>query len=112
MTTKGENKPMEKNKNNHISWLGLRLTKKHTIYLTVLSGIGSSFFAVAIFFAVPVLIYARTNIYPYDEVTYTYTLLLSITNFLASAICIGIFSLTLSKAKTFRKALKKQQIIE
>ncbi|GAG98479.1 unnamed protein product, partial [marine sediment metagenome] len=39
---------------------------------------------------------------------YTYTLLLSISNFIASVICIGIFSYTLSKAKTFRKALKKQ----
>ena len=108
MTTKGENKTMEKNKNNQISWLGIRLTKKRSIVLTVLSSIGASSFAVSIFFAVPVLIYARTNIYPFDEVTYTYTLLLSITNFLASAICIGIFSLTLSKAKTFRKSLKNQ----
>ena len=99
---------MEKNKNNHISWLGIRLTKKRTIYLTVLSSIGSSFFAVSIFFAVPVLYYARTNIYPHDKLTYTYTLLLSIVNLIASAICIGIFSLTLSKVKTFRKALKKQ----
>ncbi len=108
MTTKGENKTMEKNKNSQISWLGLRLTKKRTIYLTVISSIGLSFFAVAISFAVPVLIYARTNIYPFDDVTYTYTLLLSITNFLASAICIGIFSLTLSKAKAFRKSVKNQ----
>jgi len=99
---------MEKNKNNHIRWLGIRLTKKRAIYLTVLSGICSSFFAVSIFFAVPVLIYARTNIYPHDKLTYTYTLLLSISNFFACAICICIFSLTLSKVKTFRKALKKQ----
>ncbi len=101
-------KTVEKNKNNQISWLGIRLTKKRSIVLTVLSSIGASSFAVSIFFAVPVLIYARTNIYPFDEVTYTYTLLLSITNFLASAICIGIFSLTLSKAKAFRKSVKNQ----
>jgi len=99
---------MEKNKNNHISWLGIRLTKKRSIYLTVLSSTGSSFFAVAIFFAVPVLYYARINIYPHDKLTYAYTLLLSIVNLIASSICIGIFSLTLSKVKTFRKALKKQ----
>jgi len=99
---------MEKNKNNHISWLGVRLTKKRTIYLTILSSTVSSFFAVAIFFAVPVLIYARTDIFPHDKLLYTYTLLLSISNFIASVICIGIFSYTLSKAKTFRKALKKQ----
>jgi len=103
----GEVKAMEKNKNNHIRWLGLRLTKKRAIYLTVLSSIGSSFFAVAIFFAVPVLYYARTNIYPYDKITYTYTLLLSISNLIASSICIGIFTYTLHKVKTFRKALKK-----
>jgi len=97
---------MEKNINNQISWLGIRLTKKRSIYLTIFSSIGSSFFAVSIFFAVPVLIYARINIYPYDKLTYTYTLLLSITNLIASAICICIFSLTLSKAKKFRKSLK------
>ena len=99
---------MQKNKNNHIRWLGIRLTKKRAIYLTVISSIGSSFFAVAIFFAVPVLIYARTNIYPYDKLTYTYTLSLSISNFLASAICIVIFSYTFSKVRAFRKSLKNQ----
>ncbi len=99
---------MEKNNNNHIRWLGVMLTKKRVNYLTVLSGICASFFAVSIFFAVPVLYYARTNIYPDDKVLYTYTLLLSISNFIASTICIGIFSYTLSKAKTFRKALKNQ----
>jgi len=99
---------MEKNKNNQVSWLGLMLTKKRVIYLIVLSSISSSFFAVAIFNAVPVLYYARINIFPYDKVTYFYTLFLSISNFLASAICIGIFTYTLSKAKTFRKSLKKQ----
>ena len=104
----GEKKTVEKNKNNQISWLGISLTKKRAIYLTVLSSIGSSFFACSIFFAVPVLYYARINIYPYDKVTYTYALLLSISNFLASAICIVIFSYTLSKVRTFRKAVKKQ----
>ena len=99
---------MEKNKNDHISWLCLRLTKKRIVYLTILSSIGSAFFAVTIFFAVPVLYYARINIYPDDKIMYTYTLLLSISNLIASAICIGIFSLTLSKVKTFRKAVKKQ----
>ena len=99
---------MQKNKNNDIRWLGLVLTKKRAIYLTVLSSIASSFFAVSIFLAVPVLYYARITIYPYDKLTYTYTLLLSFSNFLASAICIGIFSYTLSKVKTFRKSLKNQ----
>ena len=99
---------MQKIKNNHISWLGIRLTKKRALYLTVLSSIGSSFFALSVFSAVPVLYYARTNIYPNDDLTYFYTLLLSISNFLASAICIGIFSLTLSKAKSIRKSLKNQ----
>ena len=103
---------MQKNLNNQVKWLGLSLTKKRAIYLTVISSISSSFFAVAIFFAVPVLIYARTNIYPYDKLTYTYTLLLSISNFLACAICISIFTYTLSKVKTFRKALKNQKRIE
>jgi len=99
---------MQKNKNNQISWLGIRLTKKRSIYLTVLSSIGVSFFAVSIFFAVPVLIYARTNIYPQDITTYTYTLLLSISNLIASAIYIGIFGYTLSKVKAFRKSVKNQ----
>jgi len=101
---------MEKNKNNRIRWLGVNLTKKRTIYLTVISIIGSSFFAVAIFFAVPVLIYARTNIYPQDKLTYFYTLSLAVSNFFASAICIALFFYTLSKAKTYRKALKKQKL--
>jgi len=108
ITQKGENKTMQKNKNNHISWLGIRLTKKLTIYFTAISSIASSFFAVSIFFAVPVLIYARTNIYPDDTLTYTYTLLLSISNLIACSIGITIFAYTLSKAKTFRKSLKKQ----
>ena len=99
---------MQKNKNNQIKWLGISLTKKKSIYLTMLSSIGSSFFAVAIFFAVPVLIYARTDIFPYDKVMYTYTLLLSISNLIASSICIGIFGYTLSKVKMFRKSLKNQ----
>jgi len=97
---------MQKNKNNQIKYLGLRLTKKRAIYLTVISSIGSSFFTVAIFFAVPVLIYARTNIYPYDKNIYTYTLILSISNFLACAICVAIFSYSLSKVKAFRKSVK------
>ena len=97
---------MEKNKYNQISWLGIRLTKKRAIYLTVISSIGSSFFVVSIFFAVPVLIYARTNIYPHDKIIYTYTLLLSISNLIASAICIGIFFYALSKVKAFRKSVK------
>ena len=105
---KGENKTMQKNINDPKSRLGIRLTKKRAIYLTVLSSIGSSYFACAIFFAVPVLYYARTNIYPDDKFTYFYTLLLSISNFIASAICIAIFSYTLSKVKTFRKSVKKQ----
>jgi ABC-type arginine transport system permease subunit len=103
---------MQKNKNNQISWLGIRLTKKNSIYLTIFSSICASFFVVSIFFAVPVLIYARTDIFPYDRMMYTYTLLLSISNFLACAICISIFAYTLSKVKTFRKALKNQKSIE
>ena len=99
---------MLKNKNNQIKWLGISLTKKKSIYLTMISSICSSFFAVAIFFAVPVLIYARTDIFPYDKVMYTYTLLLSISNLIASSICIGIFGYTLSKVKMFRKSLKNQ----
>jgi len=104
----GEKKTMQKNTKIEIYWLGLRLTKKRAIYLSVISSTVSSFFAIAIFFAVPVLIYARTNIYPYDTLTYTYTLLLSISNFLASSICIGIFSYTISKVRKFRKAGMKQ----
>lgn len=99
---------MQKNKNNQIKWLGISLTKKKSIYLTMLSSIGSSFFVGAIFFAVPVLIYARTDIFPYDKVMYIYTLLLSISNLIASSICICIFGYTLSKVKTFRKSLKNQ----
>ena len=99
---------MEKKKYNDIRCLGLSLTKKRAIYLTVLSSVGLSFFATSIMFTLPVLYYARTNIFPNDKLMYFYTLLLSISNFLASIICIGIFSLTLSKVKTFRKSLKKQ----
>jgi len=99
---------MQKNNKNYVRWLGLKLTKKRAIYLTLIGGTVSSFFSVAIFFAVPVLIYARINIYPYDTLTYTYTLLLSISNFLASSICIGISSYTISKVRKFRKVGKKQ----
>ena len=99
---------MQKNKINHSNGFGIRLTKKRAFYFTVISSIGSSFFAVSIFFAVPVLIYARTDIYPYDTLLYSYILLLSIANFLASSICIGIFGYTLSKVKIFRKSLKYQ----
>ena len=99
---------MEKNKYNQINWLGIRLTKKRSIYLTIFSSICASFFTVSIFFAVPVLIYARTDIFPYDKTVYTYTLLLSISNFLACAICSSIFYYSLSKAKEFRKSVKNQ----
>lgn len=102
----GEKKTMQKNQNRNISWFGIRLTKKRTIYLTAISSIVSPIFVGAIFFAVPVLYYARTNIYPYDKLTYTYTLLLSISNLIASSICIGIFTYTLGKLRTFRKSLK------
>ena len=106
ITQKGELKTMQKNKNKQMKWLGLRLTKKRAIYLTMISSICSSFFAVAIFFTLPVLYYARTNIYPLDKLMYAYTISLSISNFLASAICIFIFSYTLSKVGKFRKSLK------
>ena len=104
----GEIKAMEKKKNNNIGWLGLILTKKSAIYLRVLSSIGFSFFALSIMFTFPVLQYNMTNIYPYDKLTYFYTLLLFISNFIASSICICIFSYTLSKVRTFRKSLKNQ----
>ena len=102
----GEIKAMEKK--NDIRWLGLILTKKSVIYLSVLSGIGLSFFTSSIMFTWPVLIYNNTNIYPSDKLTYFYTLLLFISNFIASSICICIFSYTLSKVRTFRKSLKNQ----
>ena len=98
---------MEKDKDNDLRWLSIRLTKQNAIYLMVISSIVISYFATSIFFAVPVLIYARINIYPYDKITYTYTLLLSISNFLASALCIAIFTYELNKVKVFRKSLKK-----
>jgi len=104
----GEIKAMEKKKNNDIRWLGFILTKKSAIYLSVLSSIGSSFFITSIMFTFPVLIYNNTNIYPYDKLTYFYTLLLFISNFIASSICICIFSYTFSKVRTFRKSLKNQ----
>jgi len=104
----GEIKAMEKKENNDIRWLGLILTKKSAIFLSVLSSIGFSFFASSIMFTFPVLRYIMTNIYPYDKLTYFYTLLLFISNFIASSICICIFSHTLSKVRTFRKSLKNQ----
>ncbi len=104
----GEIKAMEKKKNNHKRWLGLILTKKNAIYLSALSIIGVSFFASSIIFTFPVLRYNMTNIYPYDKLTYFYTLLLFISNFIASSICICIFSYTLNKVRTFRKSLKYQ----
>jgi hypothetical protein len=98
---------MQKNKNKQVSWLGIKLTKKRAKYLTAISSITSPIFVGAIFFAVPVLYYARTDIYPYDKITYAYTLLLSISNLIASSICIGIFTYTFGKVRTFRKSLKK-----
>ena len=102
----GEIKDMEKKKNNDIKWLGLILTKKNAIYLTVLSSIGASFFATSIMFTFPVLRYNMTNIYPHDKLIYFYTVLLFVSNLIASSICICIFSYTLSKVRTFRKSLK------
>ena len=99
---------MEKIKNKHISWLGLSLTKKRAMLLAILSSIGSAFFAASIMFTLPVLQYNLTDIYPHDKLTYFYTLLLFISNLIASSICICIFSYTLSKVRTFRKSLKKQ----
>jgi len=99
---------MEKKKNNDRRWLGLILTKKRAVYLCVLSSIGLSFFATSIMFTLPVLQYSITNIYPHDKLMYFYTLLLFISNFIASVICVCIFALTLSKVRTFRKSLKNQ----
>ena len=99
---------MEKKKYNDIRCLGLSLTKKRAIYLTVLNSVGLSFFATSIMFTLPVLYYARTNIFPNDKLMYFYTLLLSISNLIACFICIGIFGYTLSKVKAFRKSVKNQ----
>ena len=99
---------MERERNKGNKWFGFNLTKKRSIYLTVLSSIGVSFFASSIMFTFPVLRYNMTNIYPYDKLTYFYTLLLFISNFIASSICICIFSYTLNKVRTFRKSLKNQ----
>ena len=107
----GEIKAMENKKNNDIRWLGLILTKKSAIYLTVLSSIGASFFATSIMFTFPVLQYNITNIYPHDELIYFYTTLLFFSNLIASSICICIFIYTLSKVRTFRKSLKKKEEI-
>jgi len=82
MTSVGEIKAIEKK--NDIRWLGLILTKKSAIFFCVLSIIGLSFFASSIMFTFPVLLYNMTNIYPYDKLTYFYTLLLFISNFIAS----------------------------
>ena len=90
------------------SWIGLRLTKKRSIYLNILCTIGTSFFASSIIFTLPVFQFIMTNISPDDELTYFYTLLLFTSNFIASVICIIVFSLTLSKDNKFRKAVKKQ----
>ena len=103
---------MEKKKNNDRMCLGLRLTTNRAIYLTALSSIAVSFFAVSIMFSFPVLRYNMTNIYPNDKLTYFYTLLVFVSNLIASSICICLFSYTLSKARTFRKSLKKQQDID
>ncbi len=97
---------MEKNKNNDTKRIGITLTKKNAMYVMVLSSIGAAFFATSIMFTFPVLPYNLTNIYPDDKLMYFYTLLLFTSNFIASVICIIMFSLTLSKVKTFRKSLK------
>ena len=102
---------MENKKNTDIRWLGLILTNKSAIYLTVLSSIGASFFATSIMFTFPVLRYNMTNIYPHDKLIYFYTVLLWVSNLIASSICICIFSYTLSKVRTFRKSLKKKEEI-
>ena len=103
ITSVGEIKVMEK---KDVKWLGLILTKKSAIYLNVLSTFGLSFFASSLMFTFPVLLYNMTNIYPYDKLTYFYTLLLFISNFIASTICICIFTYTLSRVRMFRKSLK------
>jgi len=104
----GEIKAMEQKKNKDKKWLGLILTKERAILLSVLSSIGLSFFALSIMSTWPVLRYNINNIYPYDKLTYFYTLLLFISNFIGSCICICLFSYILSKVRTFRKSLKNQ----
>ena len=98
---------MEKNKNNNINWLGVRLTKKRAIYLTVLSSSGSAFFPLILIDSLWVLKYNNTTVFLDDKLIYSYILLLILSNFIASTICISIFAYTLSKVKKFRKSLKK-----
>ena len=98
---------MEKNKNNHISWLGLRLTKKRATYLTVLSSFGSAFFPIILIDSLWVLKYNNTTVFLDDKLIYSYISLLILSNFIASIICIGISAYTFSKVKKFRKSLKK-----
>ena len=106
ITSVGEIKAMENKKDNDIRCLGLILIKKSAIYLTILSSIGVSFFASSLMFTFPVLRYNMTHIYQDDILIYSYTILLFISNLIASSICICIFSYTLSKVRTFRKSLK------
>jgi len=98
---------MEKNKNNHINWLGVRLTKKRAIYLTVLSSTGSAFFPLILIDSLWVLKYNNTTVFFDDKLINSYISLLVLSNFIASTICIGIFVYTFSKVKKFRKFLKK-----
>lgn len=99
---------MEKKKNNDIRCLGLILTKKSAIYLTVLSSIGVAFSPLILIDSLWVLKYNNTTVFLDDKLTYFYISLLILSNFIASSICICIFSYTLSKVRTFRKSLKNQ----
>ena len=99
---------MEKNKNYITKRIGITLTKKNATYVMALSSIAAAFFATSIMFTFPVLHYNITYIYPNDKIIYFYTLLLFSSNLIASPVCICIFIYILSKAKTFRKAAKKQ----
>jgi len=99
---------MEKNKNNHINWLGVRLTKKRAIYLTVLSSTGSAFFPLILIDSLWVLKYNNTTVFLDDKLTHFYISLLILSNFMASSIVLWISIYTFKKTRVFIRLLKLQ----
>ena len=98
---------MEKNKNNHIRCLGLRLTKKRAYYLLVFCIISFGFSYLLFYNALEVLL-DTPKLKEYDVSIYYKVLFLGFSNLFISFGFMGICGYTLSKVKTFRKSLKNQ----
>ncbi len=98
---------MKNEGNNNIKWLGFNLTKKKAYYLLVLSTIGSFLFSMLLYYAIEILLNART-IKAYNMSIYYQILVLGFSTLIISLIFYGICGYTLRQIRRFRKFLKAQ----